>query len=64
MSSLLVVSESTLPLTIDESLHPNVEDGYTDSSLHDPRGILWCIPLGPHHDQLAAYHLSRREMAA
>ena len=33
------------------------------SSIHGPRGILWCIPLEPHHDQLATYHLSRREMA-
>ena len=33
-------------------------------SIRDPRGILWCIPLEPHHDRLATYHLSRREMAA
>ena len=49
-SSLLVVSGSTLLSTADESLHAYVEDGYTDSSLRDPRGIFWCIPLGPHHD--------------
>ena len=34
------------------------------SSIRESRGILWYIPLWPHHDRLATYHLSRREMAA
>ena len=41
-----------------------VEDGSTHSSIHVPRGILWYILLGPHHDQLATYQLSHREMVA
>ena len=59
ISSLLVVSGSTIPSTVDESLHAYVEDGYTHSSIRDPREILWYIPLGPHHDRLTTYHLSR-----
>ena len=59
---MLVVSGSTLPSTVDESLHAYVKDGYTHSSIRDPREILWCLPLGPHHDRLATYHLSHREM--
>ena len=62
VSSLLVVSGSTPPSTVYESLHAYVEDGSTHSSIRDPHGILWYIPLGPHHDRLATYHLSRREM--
>ena len=62
--SLLVVSGSTLPSTADESLHAYVEDGYTHSSIRDPHEILWYILLGPHHDRLATYHLSHREMEA
>ena len=46
------------------TLHAYVEDGYMHSSIRDPSGILWCIPLWPHHDRLATYYLSRREMAA
>ena len=41
-----------------------MEDGSTHSSIRDPRRILRYIPLRPHHDRLAAYHLSCREMAA
>ena len=52
-----------MPSTADESLHDYVEDGYTDSAIRDQGWILRYIPLGPHHDQLATYHLSRREMA-
>ena len=44
----------------DESLHDYVED----SAIRDQGWILQYIPLGPHHDRLATYHLSRREMAA
>ena len=50
---LLVVPGSTPPLPADESLHQYVEDGSTYASEHDPRRILWYIPLGPHHDRLA-----------
>ena len=60
----VIVSGSTLPSTTDESLHEYVEDEYTHSSIRDPCEILWCISLGPHHDRLATYHLSCREMAA
>ena len=61
---LLVVPGSTPPLPADESLQQYVEDGSMYSSIRDPRKILWYILLGPHHDQLATFRLSRREMAA
>ena len=63
VSSLLVVSGSTLPSTVDESLHAYVEDRYTHLFIRDSCGILWYIPFELHHDRLATYHLSRREMA-
>ena len=62
--SLIVVLESPLPSAADERLPQYVEDGSTHSSIRDPRRILWYIPLRPHHDRLATYHLSRREIAA
>ena len=46
VSLLLVVARSTPPSQADESLYQYVEDGSTYSSIHDPRGILWYIPLG------------------
>ena len=64
VSSLLVVPGSTPPSPADESLHQYVEDGSTYSSIRDPHRILWYISLRPHHDRLATYHVSRREMAA
>ena len=64
VSSLLVVLGSTPPSITDESFHEYVDDGFTNSSIRDPCGILWYIPLESHHDQLATYHLSRQEMAA
>ena len=57
--SLLVVSGSTLPSIVDESLHAYVEDGYIHSSICEPRRILWYIPLGPHHDRLATCLVER-----
>ena len=62
--SLIVVPGSPPPSTTDEKLPRYVEDGSTQSSIRDLRRILWYIPLRPHHDRLATYHLSRREMAA
>ena len=59
VSSLLVVPGSTLPSPTNEILHQYVEDGSTYSSIHDSRRILWYILVGPHHDRLATYHLSR-----
>ena len=62
--SLIVVPGSPPPSAADESLPQYVEDGSTHSSIHDPPRILRYIPLRPHHDRLATYHLSHREMAA
>ena len=62
--SLLVVPGSTPPSPANESLHQYVEDGSTYSSIRDPHRILWYILLRTHHDRLATYHVSRREMAA
>ena len=62
--SLIVVPGSPPPSAADESLPQPVEDGSTHSSIRDPRRILQYIPLRPHHDRLATYYLSRREMAA
>ena len=59
VSSLLIVPGSTPPSPADENLHQYVEDGSTYSFIRDPRRILWYIPLGPHHDRIATYHLSR-----
>ena len=60
--SLIVVPGSPPPLAVDESLPQYVEDGSTHSSIRDLRRILRYIPLRPHHDRLATYHVSRREM--
>ena len=62
--SLIVVTGSPPPSAADESLPQPVEDGSTHSSIRDLHRILRYIPLRPHHDRLAAYYLSRREMAA
>ena len=56
--SLLVVPGSPPPLVADENLPQYVEDGSTHSSIRDPHRILRYIPLRPHHDTLATYHLS------
>ena len=61
---LIVVTGSPPPSAADESLPHPVEDGATLSSIRDPRRILRYIPLRTHHERLAAYYLSRREMAA
>ena len=57
--SLIVVPGSPPPSTVDESLPQYVEDGSTHSSICDPCRILRYMPLRPHHDRLATYHLSR-----
>ena len=62
--SLIVVPGSPPPSAADESLPQYVEDGSTYSSIRDLRRILRHIPLRPHHDRLATYHLSHREMVA
>ena len=61
---LIVVLGSPPPSAADEILPQYVEDGSMHSSIRDPHKILWYIPLRPHLDRLAAYHLSRREMVA
>ena len=61
----LVVVPGSPPLSVAyESLPQYVEDGSTHSSIRDRRRILRYVPLKPHHDRLATYHLSRREIVA
>ena len=62
--SLIVVPGSPPLSEADEILPQYEEDGSTHSSIRDPRRILRYIPIRPHHDRLAAYHLSSPEMAA
>ena len=61
---LIIVTGRSPTSSADESLPQPVEDGSTYSSIRDPCRILRYIPLRPHYHRLAAYHLSRREMAA
>ena len=62
--SLIIVTGSSPTSSADESLPQPMEDGSTYSSIKDPRRILRYIQIRPHHYRLAAYYLSRREMAA
>ena len=62
--SLIIVTGSSPTSSADESLPQPMEDGSTYSSIRDPRRILRHIPIRPYHHRLAAYYLSRREMAA
>ena len=47
---LFVTCSSRKYSTLAYRCHQYVEDGSTYSSILDPHGILWYIPLRPYHD--------------